>query len=414
MNLSLILSLVATVLSCTETVLAKRWHREKLSQLADETYKERECLVGAGESYRGLKAVSARGHRCLPWTRFQMIGADVLGLGEHNYCRNPDKSLRPWCRVKRRTRIVRELCDIPECDPETGSPTVLPGGTSISRAPLPPQMDTEFTCGEKEERRFKVVGGNVVSIEAQPWMAAIFIDNRYQCGGSLIAPCWVLTATHCLIGDDDEVMSAQLMTVYLGRSSIVKNDSIREQKFSVEQLFVHPDYSNNEGNYKNDIGLLKLRAKHGVCALQSPSVRTVCMPPPHIMLPPGAICSVAGYGKTSQGAWQYSNDLRQAKVALLSQSVCEDREYYGKLITKNMFCAGSPDWKTDSCQGDSGGPLVCEVGGRAFVFGVVSWGDGCARNKKPGVYTRLTNYNTWISQKTRLPAYTAGLMYPQK
>ncbi|XP_071377456.1 plasminogen activator, urokinase a isoform X1 [Centroberyx affinis] len=399
MKLLVILALAAICIDAAFTRSSRRKFKDTHRVRSSET-----CLSGDGSSYRGSVSVSTRGRRCLYWHRFEHMGGQAAaeGLGPHNYCRNPDQSLMPWCRVRRGKRILRELCDIPKCPISTVKPPV----TTV--------VDTELTCGERPQlRQNKIVGGSTTTIESQPWVAAILHRRpSYRCGGSLIAPCWVLTAAHCF--PDGEHTETRHLSVYLGKSSIIDTDIDREQKFTVEQLIIHQEYNNSLGNYLNDIALLRIKSSDGECAVRTESVRTVCLPPPLTMLPPGYECSIAGFGRERYNAWQFSQQLKEAKVSLLSQSVCESEPYYGNRITENMFCAGSPDWSTDACQGDSGGPLMCEVSGRMFVFGVVSWGEGCAWENKPGVYTRITNYNNWISEKTGLPAYTAGVMYPTK
>ena len=92
--------------------------------------------------------------------------------------------------------------------------------------------------------------------------------------------------------------------------------------------------------------------------------------------------------------------LQDAQVHLFYNETCEaaytetDKntgkvtEYYNR---DAMSCFGHDEGGIDACQGDSGGPLICleesdtiENHINPVLRGVVSWGEGCARQGKPG------------------------------
>uniref|UniRef100_A0A8D2H6E8 Transmembrane serine protease 11A n=1 Tax=Urocitellus parryii TaxID=9999 RepID=A0A8D2H6E8_UROPR len=97
------------------------------------------------------------------------------------------------------------------------------------------------------------------------------------------------------------------------------------------------------------------------------------------------------------------NNLREAKVKIISNDVCKQPQVYGNDIKFGMFCAGYLEGIYDACRGDSGGPLVIkDLKDTWYLIGIVSWGDNCGQKNKPGVYTQVTYYRRWIASKTGL------------
>lgn len=96
-------------------------------------------------------------------------------------------------------------------------------------------------------------------------------------------------------------------------------------------------------------------------------------------------------GRQSEVSFSRPRTLNAAQLPILENRQCASS--YGKdFIPIQSFCAGYMDGTADSCQGDSGGPFVVD----GILWGVVSWGEGCARKGYPGIYTNVANYRNWI------------------
>lgn len=229
-----------------------------------------------------------------------------------------------------------------------------------------------------------IVGGEESVPGARPWMVSLQRSSHF-CGGSLIKNDWVLTAAHCVDGSSTSGLYA-----VVGRHAWNGSDG---QRIAVSQIIVHPAY--NDSTSDNDIALLKLSSAStlGLTLMQLPDAALI-----DEAAAPGDLVTVLGWGTTTEGGSIPSN-LREVDVPVVSNSTCNSSSAYNGQITSNMMCAGFASGGKDSCQGDSGGPLMFTYAGTDYQAGIVSWGEGCARPNKYGVYTKLLNYVSWVNEQ---------------
>lgn len=144
---------------------------------------------------------------------------------------------------------------------------------------------------------------------------------------------------------------------------------------------------------KNDICLIKVPAFE----INNINVATACLPSSKTSHPvQGTMCHTAGWGKTSFGG-SISQKLKEVDVDIINDQACMNTANRNNFIPQKMFCAGHFAGGKDACQGDSGGPLICVENDQPVLYGVTSWGHGCARENSPGVWAKLVNYLDWIT-----------------
>jgi trypsin len=228
-----------------------------------------------------------------------------------------------------------------------------------------------------------IVGGKPVNnISDASWQVALVQGSFQFCGGSLIAPNWVLTAAHCV--DNSMVQKDQKRLDVVAGTLNYKTGGVRS---NVEKVLVHPKWNQTGTQYDFDATLLKLKTPVTVVAPIKVIAAAETLP---------ATVRVTGWGAISEGG-PASDKLLYVDVPVVSNTECNKPESYDGRVSDQMFCAGAREGGLDSCQGDSGGPVMSIVSGTKELVGIVSWGFGCARELKYGVYTRVTTVSQWVS-----------------
>ncbi|KAK7172083.1 hypothetical protein R3I93_004397 [Phoxinus phoxinus] len=247
-------------------------------------------------------------------------------------------------------------------------------------------------CGVRPYKHNRIVGGQNADVGEWPWQVSLhFQSNGHTCGASIISNKWLLCAAHCFIQPSPDYKMTSNWLTYSGlRDQNIQDASVQQR--SLKTIITHPSYE--EMTYDYDISLLELSQPLNF----SNTVHPICLPASTHVFSAGSSCFVTGWGALREGG-SAAAILQKAEVKVINDTVC-NMVTEGQ-VTSRMMCSGYLTGGVDACQGDSGGPLVCRSDvGKWFQAGIVSWGEGCARRNKPGVYTRVTKLRDWIREIT--------------
>ena len=243
-----------------------------------------------------------------------------------------------------------------------------------------------YRAARPNDMPFRIVGGTQVDSNKYPWFSYLEIQNTngqiYSCGASLIDSNWAITAAHCL---DENTRSVILIlntnnTITVGQAPTVIAQA--------EAIYINPNYDGNN----NDIALIKIKP---IVTNSGFTGNTNTIEPIKLnnlkntdkMV--GTQMDIIGYGTTTEGGHS-TTIYKEVQIPIVSKTTCKNA--YRSDSMNGKICAGLSEGGKDSCQGDSGGPMFKD----GVLYGLVSYGIGCARPNIPGVYTDVKYFKKWI------------------
>ncbi|XP_043742438.1 serine protease 44-like isoform X1 [Cervus elaphus] len=234
------------------------------------------------------------------------------------------------------SRAIAEAPSAPEHLKSEEVPTA-PGLPTPPAAVLqtPPPFGERFVQGACGHRKMRIIGGMPAPERKWPWQVSLRINNEHVCGGSLIAPQWILTAAHCIFGFEE-------YTVRMGSVLLHPQSGMA---IPVQDIVCHSFY--DVRTLSNDIALVLLAHSVNYSAFIQP----VCLPEKNFEAEAGTRCWVTGWGRQTADARVLPENLQETDQILLRHTFCNAKlqtelGYRRMLVRKGMICGYHEDLKS--------------------------------------------------------------------
>nr|XP_021192247.2 trypsin 3A1 [Helicoverpa armigera] len=252
----------------------------------------------------------------------------------------------------------------------------------------------------------RIRGGNATDTKNFPYMAAVIINGRLWCAGTIVDVNWVVTAAHCLnyvlhvsplktLGQYVKVRVGSARP-HEGGTLVDVVGAVRHPKFEEEPV-PHADVAllklSENLEFHRQVNLLKIYE-----GIKEPFAQSFIV--------------VTGWGATrgtDTAFREYTPDLMTARLKVRSHHYCVDAYQLvnGFQFTPDFFCASLRNGTRDACLFDAGAPAVQQN----RLMGIMSFGpERCGHEYQPAVFVKAFYFRDFVKATIASYKTTAELV----